>query len=99
MYVTLKVTIFVSCYHCERMPSALKAGLCEQNPCQTARRKVDRTPPYKRSFKMCCATVSHTSLQDSSKILFNVGVYNTVWRMTVHCFIWVYTSLSGEFKV
>lgn len=28
--------IFVRCYHCECMPSAMKSGLCEQDHCQTA---------------------------------------------------------------
>ena len=36
---------------------------------------------------MCGAIVSSTSLHDTCEILFHVGVYGTVWRMAVYCFI------------
>ena len=47
---------------------------------------------------MCGSSVSLTSLQDYNEILFNFGVYNTVGRMAVYCFFWVYTNLCGEFR-
>jgi hypothetical protein len=52
----------------------------------------------KESLKMRVSSVSPTSLQDYNEILFHVGLYNTVQRMAVYCFIWVYTNLSGELR-
>ena len=61
-------------------------------------READHTPASEAVFKMCGATDSPNSLQYSREILFHVGVYNTVWRMAVHCFIWVCTNLAGKFR-
>jgi len=92
MYITLKVMIFVRCYHCECMPSALKAGPCEQNHSQTARRKTDHTNPFKRSLKSVAPQ-------------FHTLPYRTITKfcLMMECTIqygeWQFTALFGSTPV